>query len=50
MCSFEQFKIDLKALSEDITSLEYELTDDYFSALNDADIQGGSLHVSGSIR
>ena len=49
MCSFEQFKIDLKALSEDITSLEYELTDDYFSALKDADIQGGSLHVSGSI-
>ena len=50
MCSLEQFKIDLKALTEDQTSLAYELTDDYFSALSDAEIKGGSLHVSGSIR
>jgi len=50
MCSLEQFKIDLKALTEDVTPLEYELTDQYFAALSDAEIQGGALHVSGSIR
>ena len=50
MCSLEQFKIDLKALAEDVTSLDYELTDQYFQALSDAEIKSGVLHVSGSIR
>ena len=50
MCSLEQFKIDLKALTEDVTSLDYELTDQYFQALSDAEIKSGALHVSGSIR
>jgi len=50
MCSLEQFKIDLKALTQDETPLQYELDDDYFAALSDAEIRGGSLHVSGSIR
>lgn len=50
MCSLEQFKIDLKALTEDVTSLDYELDNGYFAALSDAEIKGGSLHVSGSIR
>ena len=50
MCSLEQFKIDLKALTEDETPLEYELNDGFFEALDGAEIQRGSLHVSGSIR
>ncbi len=50
MCSLEQFKIELKGLTEAITPLEYELDNQYFAALDDADIQRGSLHVSGSIR
>ena len=50
MCSLEQFKVDLKALTEDITPLEYNLDDSYFTALDGAEIQSGSLHVSGSIR
>ena len=50
MCSLEQFKIDLKALTEEVTSLDYELDNSYFAALSDAEIKGGSLHVSGSIR
>ncbi len=50
MCSLEQFKINLKALPQDITTLEYTLTNDFFAALIDAEIKGGSLHVSGSIR
>ncbi len=50
MCSLEQFKINLKALTQELTPLDYQLDDEYFAALSDADIQGGSLHVSGSIR
>lgn len=50
MCSLEQFKIDLKALTEDVTPLEWELDDQYFRVLEGAQLQHGSLHVSGSIR
>jgi uncharacterized metal-binding protein YceD (DUF177 family) len=50
MCSLERFKIDLKALTEDVTPLQWELDDQYFGALDDAEVQGGALHVSGSIR
>ena len=50
MCSLEQFKIDLKALTEEVPSLAFQLDDSYFGALSDAEIKGGSLHVSGSIR
>ena len=50
MCSLERFNIDLKALTEDVMPLEWELDDQYFSALDGAEVQGGALHVSGSIR
>lgn len=50
MRSLEQFKINLKALTEDETPLEYELDDDFFQLLESDMVQGGSLHVSGSIR
>ena len=50
MCSLERFNIDLKALTEDVTPLEWELDDQYFGALDNAEVQGGALHVSGSIR
>ena len=50
MCQLERFKIDLKALTEDVTPLEYELDDQFFQQLDDAQLQQGSLHVSGSIR
>lgn len=50
MRSLEQFKINLKALTEDDTPLEYELDDDFFALLESDIVQGGSLHVSGSIR
>ena len=50
MCGLEQFKIDLKALTEGEKILDYVLDDQFFAALSDAEIQGGSLHVSGSIR
>ena len=50
MCSLEQFKIDLKALAEDVTPLEWQLDDQFFSQLDGAQLQHGSVHVSGSIR
>ena len=50
MCSLEQFKIDLKGLTEAETTVEWDLDDSYFQALDDAQVQGGALHVSGSIR
>ena len=50
MCSLEQFKIDLKALTEDVTPLEWELGDQFFQQLDGAQLQQGSVHVSGTIR
>ena len=50
MCSLEFLKIDLKSLKEEETSLEFDLDDTYFEALDDADVKKGSLHVSVSIR
>ena len=50
MCNLEQFKVDLKALTEEVTPLEWELDDQFFEQLEGAQLQSGSLHVSGSIR
>ena len=50
MCDLKRFEIDLKALTEETTALEYVLDDQFFAALEDSQLQGGSLHVSGSIR
>ncbi|MBQ7509854.1 MAG: DUF177 domain-containing protein [Prevotella sp.] len=50
MCYLEQFDIDLKALTEATTALEWQLDNQFFNALEEAQVQGGSLHVSGSIR
>jgi uncharacterized metal-binding protein YceD (DUF177 family) len=46
----EQFKINLKALTEEKTPLEYSLDDQFFLSLDDAQVKSGSVHVSGSIR
>ena len=50
MCNLEQFKVDLTALPEEVTPLEWELDDQFFEQLEDAQLQQGSVHVSGSIR
>ena len=50
MCSLERFKIDLKELKEESKDLDFELDDDFFHALECTQVQGGALHVSGSIR
>ena len=50
MCSLEQFKIDLKGLTDELTQLEFDLDKDFFDALDETDVQSGVLHVSVSIR
>ena len=50
MCSLERLDIDLKALSKDETFLQWDLDDEFFGALDGAEVQSGALHVSGSIR
>ena len=50
MCDLECLKVDLKGLKDDETSLVFDLDDTYFSALDQAEVKKGSLHVSVSIR
>ena len=50
MGSLEQFKIDLKGLTEEVTALEWNLDKDFFDALDQTEVEGGALHVSLSIR
>lgn len=50
MCSLETLKIDLKGLKEVETTREYDLDDQFFTALDGSQLEHGSLHVSVSIR
>ena len=50
MCSLEQFRIDLKGLTDEDTALTYDLDDLFFAALDGSELQHGALHVSVSIR
>ena len=50
MCSLETYKIDLKSLEQDETTFSYSLNDDFFAALDGAQLEHGALHVSVSIR
>ena len=50
MCDLECLKVDLKGMKDDETSLVFNLDESYFSALDQAEVKKGSLHVSVSIR
>ena len=50
MCSLEPFKIDLKSLTDETATLAWDVNDSFFQALDESELQSGSLHVSGSIR
>ena len=50
MCNLDCFKIDLKALTADVTPLQWQIDDSFFEQTEGAQVQGGSVHVSGSIR
>ena len=49
MCNIESFKIDLKALPQGASILEFKLDDSYFKAIDALDIQRGELSSSLSI-
>ena len=50
MCSLEHFKINLKGLTDEVTTLEYDLDNRFFDALDGSELKAGVLHVSVSIR
>ena len=50
MCSLERFKIDLKGLTDEVTTLEWDLDNRFFEALDETEVESGALHVSLSIR
>ena len=50
MCSLEQFRIDLKGLTDEENSFAFDLDDNFFAALNGSELERGTLHVSVSIR
>ena len=50
MCSLEQFKVDLKRLTDEVTTLEFDLDNRFFTALDSSELRQGTLHVSVSIR
>ena len=50
MCSQETYKIDLKGLEGDHAVRDFDLEDQFFASLEDAQLEHGSLHVSVSIR
>jgi uncharacterized metal-binding protein YceD (DUF177 family) len=50
MCSLERFKIDLKGLTEEVTTYDFDLDDSFFEALDETEVESGTLHVSLSIR
>ena len=50
MCSLAALKVDLKGLKEEETTFNFDLGNDYFEALDGAQVKRGSLHVSVSIR
>ena len=49
MCNIESFKIDLKALPQGVSTLEFKLDDAYFKAIDAPDVQSGELLSSLSI-
>ena len=46
MASSEAYKIDLKALEEGQTVLEFDLDDAFFQSLEAAEVQHGCLHTT----
>ena len=50
MCSLEQFKIDLKNQKDEVETLDFDLDNQFFSALDGSEVKQGALHVSVSIR
>ncbi len=50
MCSLESLKIDLKGLSDDVTTFTYRLSDSYFEAIDAPEVRRGDADVSLTVR
>ncbi len=50
MCSLERYKVDLKALTNEETTVAWDLDSSFFGALEQTEVEHGALHVSLSIR
>lgn len=50
MRDLEPFKIDLKALTDQVATYEFELDDAYFEAIEAPDVRKGNLSVALSVR
>ena len=50
MCDLERYKIDLKGLTDEVTTFEWNLDKQFFDALDQTEVESGALHVSLSIR
>ena len=50
MCSLERYKIDLKGLTSEVTTCEWDVDKQFFDALDQTEVESGALHVSLSIR
>jgi hypothetical protein len=49
MCSLKNFKIDLKGLKEGSTTMNFNLDDDYFKAIEASEVSKGDVNVDLSI-
>ena len=46
MNCLENFQIDLKSLKEGLQTLEYDLDDSFFNAIEGSEVSAGRLHVT----
>ncbi len=46
MFDLEQFKIDFKAINQDVTHFDFKLNNEYFTAVEAKNIQNGSLTIA----
>ena len=50
MCKLDTFKVDLKDLKEDVTTLHFNINDDYFEAIDAPEVRKGDLTVDVTIQ
>ena len=46
MCTLERFKVDLKALTDDVTVVDYSLGHEYFEAIDAPEVRDGELKTT----
>ncbi|MDO4160518.1 MAG: DUF177 domain-containing protein [Prevotellaceae bacterium] len=49
MCSLESFKIDLKEVQDGLTTINFDLNDDYFKAIDGPEVRSGAVKTTVTI-